>query len=70
MVVLNTVLSAAALARDMHAHHDTPHSQGRLHGGSGRNLRPIWLKVGRIPPPRGKNSTVEGEFSVRYMGHK
>ena len=31
-------------------------SRGVYRGGSGRNLRPVWLKGGGIPPSRGKNS--------------
>ena len=38
--------------------------QGRLQGGSGRNLRPVWLWL------RGKNSTLKGEEFPRYMGLK
>jgi len=37
-------------------------TRGVYRGGSGRNLRPVWLKGERIPPSRGKNSR-------RYMGH-
>ena len=46
--------------------------QGRLQGGSGRNLRPVWLKGeknstikgGRIPPSRGGE-----EFPQIYGSH-
>jgi len=37
-------------------------SRGVYRGGSGRNLRPVWLKGE-------KNSTLKGENSPRYMGH-